>query len=179
MGSFVLLIVSINYRTMVSKRELFSQVPGNPTCVTLLNRTGGYSGEEVVYGTSDGQLGVISIGRSNPDHGWSHSNELGRGGVTCIDFYNIYGPDEPSCMIVGRDDGYVEVFTLSDFEDPKIVFSFCANESVTGVRGERELIDSLSSLLVTQTNTRSIISNRSRSFFFNLKFQVYCSTIVQ
>ena len=39
-------------------------------------------------------------------------------------------------MLVGRDDGYVEVFTLSDFEDPKLVFSFCANESVTAVRGQ-------------------------------------------
>ena len=59
-------------------------MPGNPTYVILLNRIGGYSGEEVVYGTSDGQLGVITLGRASPDHGWSHLNELGRGGVTCI-----------------------------------------------------------------------------------------------
>ncbi|XP_075247418.1 BBSome complex member BBS7-like [Convolutriloba macropyga] len=125
------------------------EVPGNPTYVILLNRIGGYSGEEVVYGTSDGQLGVITLGRASPDHGWSHLNELGRGGVTCIDFYKIYGPDEPECMLVGRDDGYVEVFTLSDFEDPKLVFSFCANESVTAVRGGQVNSSGVDEIVVT------------------------------
>ena len=59
-------------------------MPGVPSCVVLLNRVGGYSGEDVVYGTNDGQLGVIALGRSGPEHGWSHSNDLARGGVTCI-----------------------------------------------------------------------------------------------
>ena len=111
------------------------QVPGNPVCLELLNRVGGYSGEEVVYGTSDGQIGVITLGRGSPDHGWSHSNDLGRGGVTCIDFYKICGPEEPDFMLIGRDDGYVEVFAVSDFEDPKMVYSFMSYESITGIRG--------------------------------------------
>ena len=117
------------------------QVPGNPVVVMLLNRTGGNSGEDTVYGTNDGQLGVINLGKISPDHGWSHANDLGRGGVTCIDFYPMLGPDEPEAMLVGRDDGYVEVFTFSDFEDPKLIYSFSANESITGIRGKFHSVD--------------------------------------
>lgn len=41
----------------------------------------GDSGEEIVYGTSDGKLGLTQITGSAPVHKWEIGNEKKRGGM--------------------------------------------------------------------------------------------------
>eukprot|EP00075_Anas_platyrhynchos_P022788 XP_027312041.1 Bardet-Biedl syndrome 7 protein [Anas platyrhynchos] len=57
------------------------EVPGPPTVLALNNGNGGDSGEEIVYGTSDGKLGLTQITASAPVHKWEIGNEKKRGGM--------------------------------------------------------------------------------------------------
>ncbi|NXW31013.1 BBS7 protein, partial [Phaetusa simplex] len=57
------------------------ELPGPPTVLALNNGNGGDSGEEIVYGTSDGKLGLIQITGSKPIPKWEIGNEKKRGGM--------------------------------------------------------------------------------------------------
>ncbi|OBS70111.1 hypothetical protein A6R68_01350 [Neotoma lepida] len=80
------------------------EVPGPPTVLALQNGDGGDSGEDLLFGTSDGKLGLIQITTSKPIHKWEIRNDKKRGGILCIDSFDIMG-DGVKDLLVGRDDG--------------------------------------------------------------------------
>ncbi|KAG8535645.1 hypothetical protein GDO81_028101, partial [Engystomops pustulosus] len=55
------------------------EVPGLPSVLALNGGDGGESGEELLYGTSDGKIGLIHISRSSPVTKWEIFNEKKRG----------------------------------------------------------------------------------------------------
>lgn len=61
-----------------------TEVPGPPTVLALHNGNGGDSGEDLLFGTSDGKLGLIQITTSKPVHKWEIRNEKKRGGMCLI-----------------------------------------------------------------------------------------------
>uniref|UniRef100_A0A668AYR9 Bardet-Biedl syndrome 7 n=1 Tax=Myripristis murdjan TaxID=586833 RepID=A0A668AYR9_9TELE len=91
-------------------------------------------GEDVLYGTADGKIGLIQIGESSAVPKWEIDNDKKKGGILCIDTYDILG-DGVSDILVGRDDGTVEVFGLDSSGEPTSRFEHVLSESVTSVQG--------------------------------------------
>ncbi|KAM8969275.1 Bardet-Biedl syndrome 7 protein [Sarcophilus harrisii] len=110
------------------------EVPGPPTVLALHNGNGGESGEDLLFGTSDGKLGIIQITSSNPVHKWEMRNEKKRGGILCVDYFDIVG-DGVKDLLVGRDDGMVEVYSFDAADEPVLRFDQALSESVTSIQG--------------------------------------------
>ncbi|XP_068136433.1 Bardet-Biedl syndrome 7 protein [Hyperolius riggenbachi] len=110
------------------------EVPGAPSVLALNGGDGGESGEELLYGTSDGKLGLIQIARDSPLPKWEIFNEKKRGGILCIDNFDIIG-DGVKDLLIGRDDGTVEVYGLDSASEPVLRFDHALTESVTSIQG--------------------------------------------
>ncbi|XP_008266138.2 BBSome complex member BBS7 isoform X2 [Oryctolagus cuniculus] len=110
------------------------EIPGPPTVLELYNGNGGNSGEDILFGTSDGKLGLIQITASKPIHKWEIRNEKKRGGVLCIDSFDIVG-DGVKDLLVGRDDGIVEVYSFDNANEPVLRYDQVLSESVTSIQG--------------------------------------------
>ncbi|KAG8454093.1 hypothetical protein GDO86_000653 [Hymenochirus boettgeri] len=110
------------------------EVPGPPSVLSLNNGNGGESGEELLYGTSDGKIGLIHIAVNTPIPKWEISNEKKRGGILCIDNFDIIG-DGVKDILIGRDDGTVEVYGYDSANEPVLRFEHLLTESITSIQG--------------------------------------------
>ncbi|CAH2300646.1 Bardet-Biedl syndrome 7 isoform X1 [Pelobates cultripes] len=110
------------------------EVPGAPSVLTLNDGNGGESGEEILYGTSDGKIGLIQITKNLPVPKWEIFNEKKRGGVLCIDNFDILG-DGVKDLLIGRDDGSVEVYGYDSANEPVLCFEHALTESITSIQG--------------------------------------------
>ncbi|KAM3866896.1 BBSome complex member BBS7 [Diretmus argenteus] len=115
------------------------EVPGPPTVLELYNKDGGIvthssTGEEILYGTADGKIGLVQINEASAVSKWEIDNEKKKGGVLCIESYDIVG-DGVSDILVGRDDGTVEVYGFDSSSEPTLQFEHVLSESVTSIQG--------------------------------------------
>ncbi|XP_045441970.1 Bardet-Biedl syndrome 7 protein isoform X2 [Pipistrellus kuhlii] len=110
------------------------EVSGPPTVLALHNGNGGDSGEDILFGTSDGKLGLIQITPPMPTHKWEIQNEKKRGGILCVDSFDIIG-DGVKDLLVGRDDGMVEVYSFNNANEPILRFDQALSESITSIQG--------------------------------------------
>ncbi|XP_059178625.1 Bardet-Biedl syndrome 7 protein homolog isoform X3 [Physella acuta] len=111
-----------------------AEVPGPPVVMELFGNTGGDEGNEILYGTSDGRVGLMQIGQLVPNHRWELPNTKRSGGILCLDSYDITA-DGVLDLIVGRDDGQVEVYSYDDTDEPVFRYNYTGNESITSVKG--------------------------------------------
>ncbi|XP_068440993.1 Bardet-Biedl syndrome 7 protein isoform X2 [Clinocottus analis] len=107
------------------------EVPGPPSVLELYNKDGG---EEILYGTTDGKIGLVQIGESAAALKWEIDNDKKKGGILCIDTYDIMG-DGVNDVLVGRDDGTVEIFGFDSASEPTLRFEHVLSESVTSIQG--------------------------------------------
>ncbi|KAJ3587558.1 hypothetical protein NHX12_011155 [Muraenolepis orangiensis] len=116
------------------------QLPGPPSVLELYNKDGGKSTpgesrcEDVLYGTADGKIGLLKIGETSAVSQWEIDNHKKKGGVRCIDTYDIIG-DGVSDLLIGRDDGSVEVYGFDGSGEPTLRFEHMLSESVTSIQG--------------------------------------------
>ncbi|XP_076092912.1 BBSome complex member BBS7-like isoform X3 [Mytilus galloprovincialis] len=115
------------------------EVPGPPVVLQLYGKEadisdGGEEGNEILYGTSDGRVGLVQIGRFAPSHRWELPNEKRNGGVLSLDNFDITA-DGVLDLIVGRDNGLVEIYSYDEAEEPVQRFNHTLSESVTSVQG--------------------------------------------
>ncbi|XP_078457100.1 BBSome complex member BBS7 isoform X1 [Lampetra fluviatilis] len=110
------------------------EVPGSPSVLALFGRNGGDSGQDVLYGTADGKLGLLQIKPTEATHRWEIVNEKRRGGVLCMDCFDILG-DGVKDVLVGRDDGTVEVYGFDSVGDPVLRYEHALSESITSIQG--------------------------------------------
>ncbi|XP_033106003.1 Bardet-Biedl syndrome 7 protein homolog isoform X2 [Anneissia japonica] len=110
------------------------EVAGPPQTMALFGRDGGENGNEILYGTSDGKVGLVEIERENPIHKWEVPNEKRSGGILCIDNYDITADGIPD-ILIGRDDGLVEVYAYDETDEPTLKFSQTLSESVSSIQG--------------------------------------------
>ena len=124
-----------------------AQLPGPPTCLHPFYNDGGENGDEILYGTSDGKIGLIKLTRQEPQTHWliDPATPSGGGGfglnnstktplvpspgiVQAIDNYDITG-DGVKDLIVGKHDGNIEVYTYEDGEDtePSLKYVYVRN----------------------------------------------------
>ncbi|CAN9514593.1 unnamed protein product [Ophioblennius macclurei] len=107
------------------------EVPGPPSVLERYNKDGG---DEVLYGTTDGKIGLVQIGELSAATRWEIDNDKKKGGILCMDTYDIIG-DGVNDILVGRDDGTVEVFGFDGSSEPAVRFEHVLSESVTAVQG--------------------------------------------
>ncbi|XP_055081065.1 Bardet-Biedl syndrome 7 protein isoform X1 [Periophthalmus magnuspinnatus] len=107
------------------------EVPGPPSVLELYNKDGG---DEILYGTTDGKIGLVQIGDQSASIKWEIDNDKKKGGILCVDTYDIIG-DGVSDVLVGRDDGTVEVYGFDSSGDPTLRFEHVLSESVTSIQG--------------------------------------------
>ncbi|XP_048473582.1 Bardet-Biedl syndrome 7 protein isoform X3 [Rhincodon typus] len=58
----------------------------------------------------------------------------GNGGVLCVDYYDVLG-DGVKELLVGRDDGIVEMYGFNDNNEPVLRFEHTLAESITSIQG--------------------------------------------
>ncbi|XP_028315349.1 BBSome complex member BBS7 [Gouania willdenowi] len=107
------------------------EVPGPPSVLELYSKDGG---EEILYGTIDGKIGLMQIGEHSAATKWELHNNKKKGGILCIDTYDIIG-DGVNDVLVGRDDGAIEVFGFDASSEPTLRFEHVLSESVTSIQG--------------------------------------------
>ena len=92
---------------------------------------------EIVYGTSDGRLGQVEIGRFGiffpyvtsfvfsiaATTKWEITNPTHLSGISGIDFYDILADGVPD-LIVAREDGTVQVFNFESMEEPILKYTY-------------------------------------------------------
>ncbi|XP_015773927.1 PREDICTED: Bardet-Biedl syndrome 7 protein homolog [Acropora digitifera] len=89
---------------------------------------------QVVFHTVTDEIYVIQLGRHSPNHKWEIPNEKQNGGVLALDTFDITADGVPD-VLVGRDDGLIEVFGFDEADEPVPRFKQALSESVTSVCG--------------------------------------------
>ena len=95
---------------------------GPPLCVALNGEGAGEEGEEVLYGTESGRLGLVQLQSSEPSHRWDMLNERKYGGISCLSTFDLTGDGVPE-IVVGRNDGVVEVYSVDESSQPCLKFT--------------------------------------------------------
>ncbi|XP_067943832.1 Bardet-Biedl syndrome 7 protein homolog isoform X2 [Watersipora subatra] len=130
-------ILACNDRTLKimkgSDLQYEVELPGPPSVIELFCNDGGEQGDEIVYGTSDGRIGLVQVTRTGPIHKWQVENADSLGGVISLDNYDITA-DGCLDLLVGRDDGTVEVYGFDETDEPIRRFKQTFNESVTAIK---------------------------------------------
>eukprot|EP00741_Cyanophora_paradoxa_P006490 tig00001003_g6283.t1 len=87
---------------------------------------------EVLYGTDNGLVGVVQMDAVGIKKGWKIANTKRLGAVQCVAAYDLT-EDGRNDVVVGRDDGSVEVYCFDVSDEPRLVFSKNVAESVTAL----------------------------------------------
>jgi len=93
--------------------------------------------KELVYGTENGQLGLLLVDGRLMRRGWvvdpmAEGRRAKSGGVQCICTHDV-SHDGIKDLIIGRDDGLLEVWSFDMGPHPKLVFERALHESLTSV----------------------------------------------
>ncbi|CAG0915803.1 unnamed protein product [Notodromas monacha] len=110
-----------------------------PTCLELADGDGGVSGDSVMFGTEDGHVGMVKLGTTSATIEWIMTEDYNTGivrsgAVSCMAHHDITG-DGYKDLIVGREDGSVDLYSYQDAETLLHRFNYAGSESVTTVAG--------------------------------------------
>ena len=88
--------------------------------------------KKIVYGTENGLVGELQADATVVRPGWTIQNVRSLGAINVIASHDLTknGMED---IIVGRDDGELQVFTLHSQRDMHQIFSKCINESIQDV----------------------------------------------
>ena len=108
---------------------------------------------ELLYGTENGMVGQLLLDADEMRRGWVIDPVLeGRrgknGGVQCVHAHDLT-KDGVKDILVGRDDGGVEVWSFDMGPQPQIVFERALQESITYVEGGMVTSPNYDEVLVT------------------------------
>eukprot|EP01052_Picozoa_sp_SAG31_P003392 SAG31_NODE_130_length_23424_cov_45.648802_4_plen_794_part_00 len=87
---------------------------------------------EILFGTSNGVIGLMSIADEGLQRVWTIPNVKRLGGINCMATCDIT-KDGRTDLLVGRDDGTLEIWSCDVGAEPSLVFSRCINESISSV----------------------------------------------
>ncbi|KAK9803568.1 hypothetical protein WJX72_000727 [[Myrmecia] bisecta] len=90
---------------------------------------------EVLYGTDGGILGQLFLDSEGFRRGWTVPNPNRRGAIQAIYSGIDFTKDGINDIVVGRDDGWLEIWGMDDAAQPKLVFSSCLPESIISLDG--------------------------------------------
>jgi len=111
------------------------ELPGSPSCMTEYIPNEDLSTDfQVVYGTMDGKIGHVLLNEHQPVYKWEIPNSKNLGGISCLSHYDVTG-DGMNDLLVGREDGTVEVYSYDVMDQPQLRFTHSYKESVTSICG--------------------------------------------
>lgn len=67
-------------------------------------------------------MGLVKLTATEPSYRWDMLNEKKYGGISCLATSDLTGDGLPD-ILVGRNDGVVEVYGLDDSNEPRLHFS--------------------------------------------------------
>ena len=67
-------------------------------------------------------MGLVKLTLTEPSYRWDMLNERKYGGISCISTSDLTGDGLPN-ILVGRDDGVVEVYGFDDSDEPRLKFT--------------------------------------------------------
>ena len=97
------------------------------------------------------QLYIILYFRNEPVYKWLLTNEKNLGGVSCLSHYDITGDGQEE-LLVGREDGNVEIYAYDDTEEPFLRYSHV--RSIVACQKSYNQTGSLARLLSTLLSVR-------------------------
>ena len=100
-----------------------AEVSGPPSTLTLFNDDGGEEGRDILYGTSDGKIGLVEIGPEEPLPKWEIPNDKRLAGVSCMDNFDITN-DGVLDLIAGREDGIIEIYSYDTIDAPYLKYTY-------------------------------------------------------
>ena len=87
------------------------------------------------YGTASGKIGLVQIARNAHADRWQIPNPDGLGGVSCLSAFDITSNGKME-ILVGRDDGVVQVFRMDSVDDfPEEIFKMKFTSAITSILG--------------------------------------------
>ncbi|XP_056636880.1 Bardet-Biedl syndrome 7 protein homolog [Diorhabda sublineata] len=121
-------------RALEHARVTFSmEVESTPTVLHI------YQGKEnavVLFGTTDGRIGVLDVETLQGFQRWLMTNSENDSPVCAMDSYDLNGEGIKQ-LIIGRQDGSIEVYQVNvedPLEVPKIIYKYNCNESVSSLQ---------------------------------------------
>nr|XP_023018079.1 Bardet-Biedl syndrome 7 protein homolog [Leptinotarsa decemlineata] len=103
----------------------------------------------VLFGTTDGRIGILDVENLKGFQSWLLSNEFNKSPIGAIDSYDLSDLGRKQ-LIIGRMDGNVEIYSVNlkeDVEDTRLIFKYNCNESITslqcgvvGFQGHEEIL---------------------------------------
>ncbi|XP_049938325.1 Bardet-Biedl syndrome 7 protein homolog isoform X1 [Schistocerca serialis cubense] len=94
------------------------------------------SDDQILYGTVDGRIGVVTVTRNEVSHAWILKKPSNSSCITCMDCYDLTANGTPD-LVVGRQDGSIDVYSFpedTDDSDATLRFTYACNESITSVQ---------------------------------------------
>ncbi|XP_061748169.1 Bardet-Biedl syndrome 7 protein [Nerophis ophidion] len=107
------------------------EVPGQPSVLEHYHKDGG---EDILYGTTDGKIGLVHMGETSAASKWEIYQEKKKGGILCMDTYDMLG-DGVSDILVGCDDGTVAIYGFDGTNEPTLRFEHTMSESINSIQG--------------------------------------------
>ena len=77
-------------------------------------------------------MGLVKLQANEPSYRWDMLNERRYGGITTIATSDLTG-DGVCDIVVGRDDGVVEVYGFEDSDEPRLKFTHVSGPSLPTV----------------------------------------------
>lgn len=71
-------------------------------------------------------ISVVHFCRSDPEIKWEIKSQNGSAAVTAVECYGITGEGGMD-LIIGKDDGYIEIYTYDEHDKPKYKQCFVNN----------------------------------------------------
>lgn len=130
------------YIRIIRISQLFLEIPTNYSVTSIahfkLDKEISLVGKKpayIVYGTSKGTLGMVEVTmQATYEHLWEIDDGEKRSTITCIKVYDI-NKDGINEIIIGRDDGRVEVYKLQSdiYAEPAKIFIKDIGQSVRSI----------------------------------------------
>ena len=108
---------------VIQKSELFYEA-SLPAAVQVLNHMKSKKGpQQIIYGMQNGVVGLMSMDSERIAKGWIIPNAKKAGAVSTLNSQFDFTADGVNDVVVGREDGTVEVYSFDVSAEPRLVFS--------------------------------------------------------
>uniref|UniRef100_A0A915PRH4 Bardet-Biedl syndrome 7 protein n=1 Tax=Setaria digitata TaxID=48799 RepID=A0A915PRH4_9BILA len=103
-----------------------------PNVLHLFMNDGGFNKQKVLYGTTDGHLGLIDLAPENGTLLWEIPTQS-TSAISCIYCYPITTGSVPN-IVIGKEDGLIEIYAVDGGDCPTFCRSYQCEDSVVGIQ---------------------------------------------
>ncbi|CAI4226090.1 unnamed protein product [Auanema sp. JU1783] len=107
------------------------QLSDVPTIVHLFMEDGGFSSQKVFYGTRGGNIGLVDLPSGGGSIVWQLTTTTASA-ITTVTFYPFISSERRD-LIIGKDDGVVEVYTIDEEDSATLASVYSSDETITGL----------------------------------------------